>query len=363
MQTDLSSMRLLVATDAWEPQVNGVVKTMQRTIGMLRDRGAQVAIVEPRQFPRFPMPGYPEIPIALPRPSRIRSIVEKFAPTHLHIVTEGPIGWMMRRHALSRGYAFSTAYHTRFPEYLRQRLPVPVGLTYALMRRFHNAGAATMVSTRSMRQELESRGFQRIKTWSRGVDLGLFAPGQESDALDNLARPIFLSVGRVATEKNLPAFLALDLPGTKVVIGEGPDRGMLERRFPNAVFLGAKTHAELGGIYANADVFVFPSRTDTFGLVLIEAMACGLPVAAFPVPGPLDVVGSSGAGVLDDDLRKAALGALTVDRSLCRSRAVQFDWQEATSQFAEGLVPMRRSAERHEGQRTDMTAVSAVITR
>ncbi len=358
-------IRLLIATDAWEPQLNGVVKTMQRTIGMMRERGAEIALIEPGQFPRFPLPGYAEIPIALPRPSRIARVFADLRPTHLHIVTEGPIGWMTRRHALRNGLAFSTAYHTRFPEYLRQRMPVPLSWSYAFMRAFHNAGNATLVTTPSMERELTSRGFLNLRAWSRGVDLSLFSPDKRSGTTLDLPRPIFLSVGRLAPEKNLDAFLSLDLPGTKVVAGDGPDRDRLSRTYPNAVFLGARPHAELASIYAAADVFVFPSLTDTFGLVLVEAMASGLPVAAFPVSGPIDVVGESGAGVLGDDLRAAAMGALQIDRGICRKHAMRFRWEAATDQFVSGLVPMRMASRvpraPHEG--LDASLPNAIIRR
>ncbi len=278
-------MSILIATDAWEPQVNGVVQTLVATIRELEGRGQVVRLIAPHLFRRMPMPGYREIELAWPDRRLIRAILHDTRPEHIHIATEGPIGWAMRRIALSEGRVFTTGYHTRFPEYLRTRFPVPVGLTYAVLRRFHNAGQGVLVATPSIRAELERRGFRNVMHWGRGVDLSGFRPDADNDPFAGLPRPIFLSVGRLAPEKNLDAFLSLPLPGTKVVIGDGPAAPDLKARFPEAVFLGAKAHADLPRFYACADAFVFPSRTDTFGLVLIEALACGLPVAAYPAPG------------------------------------------------------------------------------
>ncbi len=330
-------MGVLIATDAWRPQVNGVVETLAATIAELERRGQAVRVISPDLFRRMPMPGYREIELAWPDQREMRRILREFAPEHIHIATEGPIGWAMRRIALSEGLVFTTGYHTRFPEYLRARLPVPVGVTYRALRRFHNAGQGVMVATPTMREELLRRGFSNVMFWSRGVDLAGFHPGVEAEPFAGLPRPIFLSVGRVAPEKNLEAFLALPLPGTKVVIGDGPAAGALKARFPDTVFLGARPHASLPAFYAGADVFVFPSRTDTFGLVLIEALACGLPVAAFPAPGPVDVIGESGVGVIGNDLQAAALAALAIDRVACRRHAENFTWARATDQFLANL--------------------------
>ncbi len=330
-------MRILLATDAWEPQVNGVVKTLQATTRELRRRGHSVRVIAPHLFRRAPMPGYPEIEVAWPDQRVIRRILADGRPDHIHIATEGPIGWAMRRIALREGLVFTTSFHTRFPEYLRARLPVPIGLTYRALRSFHNAGNGVMVATPSIRAELERRGFDKVMAWGRGVDLSGFNPVANFDPYRDLPRPIFLSVGRLAPEKNLEAFLALPLPGSKVVIGDGPAAAGLRARFPDAFFLGSRSHADLPAFYAAADVFVFPSRTDTFGLVLIEALACGLPVAAFPAPGPLDIVGGSGAGVIADDLATAAMGALALDRSECRRHAERFTWSRATDQFVANL--------------------------
>jgi glycosyltransferase involved in cell wall biosynthesis len=324
-------MRILIATDAWRPQINGVVKTLECTIAELERRGHEVRVISPDMFFTVPMPSYPEIRLAFARSGRMRRAIEDFAPDHVHIATEGPIGWAMRNACLKVGRRFSTCYHTRFPEYVSERLPVPVGWSYAMLRRFHGAGNGVMVATDTIEQGLGARGFTNIMRWGRGVDLGGFTPSARG--ISGNRRPVFLYVGRLAPEKNIDAFLSLDLPGTKVVVGDGPSKLGLKIRFPDAVFLGAKTHAELPAIYASADAFVFPSLTDTFGLVLVEAMACGLPVAAFPAPGPLDVIGRSGAGVISTDLRAAALQALTIDRKIARRHAENFSWTRATDQF------------------------------
>ncbi|MCA3564796.1 MAG: glycosyltransferase family 1 protein [Methylocystis sp.] len=333
-------MKVVIATDAWAPQINGVVQTLGFTIGELNRRGVETRVVSPDLFPHMPMPGYPEISLAWPSQSAIRDLITTFRPDHIHIATEGPIGWAVRHICLSEGRLFTTSYHTRFPEYLRARLPVPLELSYRALRRFHNAGQGIMVATPSIEQELRARGFQNTMRWSRGVDLDGFHPAADETLAISWPRPIFLYVGRLAPEKNLDAFLSLALPGTKLVIGDGPAGEELRTRYPEAVFLGARSHAALPPYYAHADVFVFPSRTDTFGLVLIEALACGLPVAAFPAPGPQDVVGGSGCGIISGDLRAAALAALRIDRNLCRRQAESFTWERATTQF---LANVRQS--------------------
>jgi glycosyltransferase involved in cell wall biosynthesis len=329
------SMRILIATDAWRPQVNGVVKTLECTIAELERRGHEVRLISPDMFYTVPMPSYPEIRLALARSGRIQGMLDYFEPDHVHIATEGPIGWAMRKVCLKAGRRFSTCYHTRFPEYVGERLPIPVRWSYAWLRRFHGAGDGVMVATDTIEQSLGSRGFGNIMRWGRGVDLAGFTPSARG--ISGRKRPVFLYVGRLAPEKNIDAFLSLDLPGTKVVVGDGPSKLGLMLRHPDAVFLGGKTHAELPSIYASADAFVFPSLTDTFGLVLVEAMACGLPVAAFPAPGPLDVIGKSGAGVISTDLRAAAMQALTLDRRVARRHAENFSWARATDQFLENV--------------------------
>jgi glycosyltransferase involved in cell wall biosynthesis len=321
----------MIATDAWRPQVNGVVKTLEATIADLARRGVETEVISPDMFPNMPMPAYPEIRLAWPNRRRMRAMLDAFGPDHVHIATEGPIGWAMRGICLKAGRRFSTCYHTRFPEYMRERAPVPLALTYGIVRRFHAAGDGMMVATETMERELRERGFDNVRRWGRGVDLEGFTPAARG--LPGHRRPVFLYVGRLAPEKNIDAFLSLDLPGTKLVVGDGPSRLGLKVRHPDAVFLGAKSHAELPAIYASADVFVFPSLTDTFGLVLVEAMACGLPVAAFPAPGPLDVIGGSGAGVISKDLRAAAIAALEIDRRIPRRHAENFGWSRATDQF------------------------------
>ncbi len=344
-------MKILIGTDAWLPQVNGVVKTLEQTIRELQRRGHAVRVISPDMFWTMPMPGYPEIRLARPRRKVLNAILDEFRPDHIHVATEGPIGWAMRRICIGTGRRFSTCYHTRFPEYVRERAPVPLGWMYALMRRFHAAGHGVMVATDTMERELSGQGFSRIMRWGRGVDLKAFTPAAQGRSDDR--RPVFLSVGRLAPEKNLEAFLSLDLPGTKVVVGDGPSAAQLRNRYPDAVFLGTKTHAELPAIYANADVFVFSSLTDTFGLVLVEAMACGLPVAAFPAPGPLDVIGNSDAGIIGNDLRAAALSALDIDRRIPRRHAENFSWSQATDQFLANVAviegwadePVRLAAE------------------
>jgi glycosyltransferase involved in cell wall biosynthesis len=331
-------MRILIATDAGRPQVNGVVRTLGRVTAELRKAGHRVRLVEPRLFRTLPCPSYPEIRLALIPYRRCRRLIEEFAPDAIHIATEGPIGQAARRYCLKRGLAFTTAYHTRFPEYIRARTGLPLALGYWPVRRFHAASAGVMVATETIERELVRRGFRNIRRWSRGVDTDLFRPRPEP-FLD-LPRPIHLYVGRLAIEKNLDAFLGLALPGSKLVVGDGPARGPLERRHPDAVFVGAKTGETLARHYAAADLFVFPSRTDTFGLVLLEALASGLPVAAFPVPGPLDVIDGCRCGVLDEDLARAIEAARGIPPERCRAHALEFSWPRSAEQFRSNLVPV-----------------------
>lgn len=335
-------MMILIVTDAWHPQVNGVVRTLDTVGQELRAMGHQVEIVGPDRFSTVPLPTYPEIRLAVnPRPV-LRRLLDALAPDAVHIATEGPLGLAARGLCLERGMAFTTAYHTRFPEYLRDRAPVPLGLTYALIRRFHAPAQAVMVATAAMEATLTARGFRNLRRWSRGVDTALFRP-RTTGLYDHLPRPIFAHVGRIAVEKNVEAFLRLALPGTKVLVGDGPQRAELESRHPDAVFLGPRYGDDLATHYAAADVLVFPSRTDTFGLVMLEAMASGVPVAAFPVPGPLDVIGGSAAGVMDDDLRAACLAALDIPRALCRDHALGFSWRASAEQFLANLSPLPRT--------------------
>lgn len=336
-KSSLSPIRLLIVSDAWTPQVNGVVRTLATVADELRALGDTVEVIGPDRFPTLPMPSYPEIRLALLPRLRLKRLVDEFGPSAVHIATEGPLGWAMRRLCLRRGWPFTTSFHTRFPEYLHARTRVPLRISWALMRRFHNAGAGTFAATPSLQNELLERGFKRVLPWTRGVDLSLFSPGPSPDFAE-LPRPIFLNIGRVAVEKNIEAFLSLDLPGTKVVVGDGPQRAELAARFPKVHFAGWRMGEGLASAYRAADVFVFPSRTDTFGLVLLEAMACGTPVAAFPVMGPLDVVADSPGGVLSEDLRAACLAALDCPRELARAHAERFSWPACASAFRRQLA-------------------------
>ncbi len=330
-------MRILLVTDAWTPQINGVVVTLRNTVAWLRRWGHEVEVLSPEGFRTMPMPTYPEIPLALWPSGKVAQRFRAVEPDAVHIATEGPLGVAARAYCVRHGLRFTTAYHTCFPEYVKPRFGVPLAWTYAWLKRFHSRSSAVLVATPAIRAMLEERGFDNIADWSRGVDSEIFFPAAERAS--DLRRPVFLFVGRVAIEKNLPAFLALDLPGTKVVVGDGPQRKELERRYPDAVFAGAKTGADLAACYQRADVFVFPSRTDTFGLVMAEAMACGTPVAAFPVRGPIDVVTDPAAGVLDRDLGAAAMAALTLDRQKVARFGQRFSWELCSRQFVSSLVP------------------------
>jgi glycosyltransferase involved in cell wall biosynthesis len=329
--------RIVIATDAWQPQVNGVVRTLEKTAEELRRLGIDVTVVAPGAFRTVPCPTYPEIRLALAWPSTIGAAVAEARPDHIHIATEGPIGFAARRWCMAAGRPFTTSFHTRFPEYLATRAPIPLSLTYGILRRFHNAGAACMVSTESLERELAERGFTHIVRWSRGVDAELFKPRPGARRFD-LPRPIFLYVGRVAPEKNLRAFVDLDLPGSKVVVGGGPSLASLRVAHPAVHFAGPLFGQDLAEAYASSDVFVFPSRTDTFGVVLLEALASGLPVAAFPVAGPADVIGRTDVGVLSVDLRAAALAALKIPSASCRDYALGFDWGRTTQQFLDNIA-------------------------
>jgi glycosyltransferase involved in cell wall biosynthesis len=336
--------RLLMVSDAWTPQVNGVVRTVATVAEHLRLVGDTVEVIGPDRFPTMPMPSYREIRLALMPRRKLRRMVDAFGPTTVHIATEGPLGWAMRRLCIRRGWPFTTSFHTRFPEYLHARTRIPPRFAWAVLRRFHNAGVGTFAATPSLKQELLGRGFGHVLAWTRGVDLSLFSVEGSRDDFADLPRPIFLYAGRVAVEKNIEAFLALDLPGTKVVVGDGPQRAELAQRFPAVHFAGWRMGQALTDAYRAADVFVFPSRTDTFGLVLLEAMACGTPVAAYPVQGPLDVVADSGAAVLDENLRAACLRALALPRPAARRHAERFSWENCAAAFRAGLVELPSTA-------------------
>ena len=333
-------MRVLVATDAWRPQVNGVVRTYERLAQEAAKFGIDFSFLAPTAFQTLPCPTYPEIPLALATRRAIARHIEAVAPDFIHIATEGPIGLMARAYCRKRGRPFTTSYHTRFPEYVAARLPVPKSWCYGVQRWFHNGAAATFVATRSVAGELEARGFRKLMPWSRGVDTELYRP---REVRHFGPEPVFLYVGRIAVEKNIEAFLTLDLPGRKVLVGSGPQLPELSRRFPNALFTGHKEGEDLALAYASADVFVFPSLTDTFGLVLLEALASGVPVAAYPVSGPVDVVTDFRAGALDTDLGTAAIRALSLDSDAARAHALTYGCEESARQFVENMLAAQES--------------------
>jgi glycosyltransferase involved in cell wall biosynthesis len=324
-------MRILIATDAWHPQVNGVVRTLTSLARSAKKLGVTIEFLSPEGFSSFGVPTYPGLRLALPSRREIARRIAQANPDAIHIATEGTIGMMVRAWCRQHGQSFTTSYTTRFPEYISARSPIPKSWIYAALRRFHAAAAVTMVATPSLMTELGQRGFANLGMWTRGVDTELFSPDRAIDL--NFPRPIFVSVGRIAIEKNLEAFLSLDLPGTKVVIGDGPQEAELRLRFPGAIFLGLLENGALAAHLAAADVFVFPSRTDTFGVVQLEALACGVPVAAFPVTGPKDVIGTNPIGVLNDDLRAACLDALNISRAACRDFALTRSWETSARQF------------------------------
>jgi glycosyltransferase involved in cell wall biosynthesis len=334
-------MKTLIATDAWHPQVNGVVRTLTSLARSASALGEDIAFLTPDGFPSVAVPTYPGLRMALPNRREIARRIEAAAPDAIHIATEGPVGWAVRAYCRRRNLAFTTSYTTRFPEYVEVRTMIPAGVGYALLRHFHGASSMIMVATDSLRQELGERGFRKLGFWTRGVDTELFNP--ESPAALDLPRPIFMTMGRVAVEKNLEAFLSLDLPGTKVIVGDGPQKAQLAQKYPNAVFLGEKKGADLTAHLAAADVFVFPSLTDTFGVVQLEALACGTPVAAFPVTGPKDVIADHPIGALDMDLRSACLRALTVSRGACRNFALERSWENSARQFIGNLTALQPS--------------------
>jgi glycosyltransferase involved in cell wall biosynthesis len=336
------SRRILIVSDAWRPQVNGVVRTLSTVVAELAAMGHVAEVLGPDRFRTLPCPTYPEIRLALRPGPRVARMIAAFAPDYLHIATEGPLGWAARGWARRHGRRFTSSFHTKFPDYVSARFGLPAAVTYRVLRRFHGAGSATMVVTESMRAELASHGFTDLVPWVRGVDLAQFRPAPR-DPWEGMARPVLLYVGRVAVEKNLAAFLSLDMPGSKAVIGDGPQLAELKRQFPGAHFPGARFGEALARAFAGADVFVFPSRTDTFGLVLLEAMACGTPVAAYPVTGPRDILAGAppGVGACDADLSRAVLTALAHgDRAACRAFAETFSWRACAEQFLGNLVPL-----------------------
>ena len=331
-------MRIMIITDAWEPQVNGVVRTLKQTRAELIAMGHEVDMITPQEFKTIPCPTYPDISLSLFPGKKLAKRIKAFAPDAMHIATEGPLGLAARAYGVRNHLPFSTAYHTRFPEYVQARTQIPVGITYRFLRWFHKPSMAVMAPTIVVKNDLEKYGFTNVVLWSRGVDLNIFK--MQPSKILNSSHPIYLYVGRVAIEKNINAFLEINLPGSKWIVGDGPALASIKQKYPEINYLGVLDQFELAKVYAAADVFVFPSKTDTFGLVLLEAMACGLPVAAYPVTGPIDVLGKSNAGVMHEDLREACLLALKIPREQAREHAEKFSWRTATEQFASHLKPV-----------------------
>jgi glycosyltransferase involved in cell wall biosynthesis len=353
-------LRLAIVTDAWLPQVNGVVRTLGNTIREIEAAGHEVTVVSPAEFRTIPCPTYPEIRLALFAGRAVRRQLDALDPDAVHVSTEGPLGLAARNWCVRRGRPFTTAYHTQFPEYVRARAPIPLSIGYAAVRWFHGRATRTLVTTPSMQRQLESRGLRNLHLWGRGVDTDLFRP-RGKDFLD-LPRPIWIYFGRVAVEKGIGDFLDLELPGTKLVVGDGPACEDLRRRYPKAVFAGYRHGEDLAAHISASDVFVFPSRTDTFGLVLLEAMACGVPVAAYPVTGPVDVVRDGVTGILGEDLRAAALAALQLDPAACRAHALAHSWESSTRQFLSALAPVHPPVEAAPQPNPDLEAASRSVT-
>ena len=330
-------LTIVIVSDAWRPQVNGVVRTLEMTASCLRGMGHEVHIIGPDSFFSMPCPTYPEIRLALVTPRALGKRIAKLSPDAIHISTEGPLGLAARRYCVRNDMPFTSAFHTQFPEYLSRRTGISAEKFWSYIRWFHGPSRCVMAATDSITDLLQEHGIDRVHRWSRGVDLACFNPDVAAPPeLEGLEGPILLYVGRIAIEKNLEAFLSCDYPGTRVVVGDGPQKAELEERFPDAKFMGKRTGADLAGFYASADVFVFPSRTDTFGLVMIEALACGTPVAAFPVAGPKDIVCDS-VGALSDELSRAIDVARYCSRSDCADYGQSFNWRSATEQFLNGL--------------------------
>nr|WP_270375095.1 glycosyltransferase family 1 protein [Marinicauda sp. Alg238-R41] len=349
---DGAPLRIMLVTDAWEPQVNGVVRTLSRVTEECREMGHEVEVIHPGLgYRTIPLPTYPDIKMALGARKDIEARFKAFEPEAIHIATEGSLGEAARKICLNWKLPFTTSYHTRFPEYVHARFPfIPLSTGYWYMRRFHNSGNRLMVATPTMRDDLAKRGFNNITPWARGVDTEQFHPSRRhqdgKNVYEGLEGPIFVYVGRVAVEKNIEAFLDLDLPGTKVVVGPGPQLEDLKRRYKDVVFTGSKSGEELARHFADADVSVFPSWTDTFGLVILESMACGTPVAAFPAPGPKDIIPGSGGGVVSEDLREACLGSLDCSREESRAYAETFSWRKCAEEFVKNLKPQPRPERR-----------------
>ncbi len=328
--------RILIVTDAWHPQINGVVTTLSQTVSNLKKLGHLVKVIHPKNFTSLPCPTYPEIALSMTTPKTLYKEISEFNPHSIHISTEGPLGWAARSVCKKKKFPFTTSYHTRFPEYLRMRLPIPLKVSYSVIRKFHNRAANIMVATKELQSELISRRFNNTCLWTRGVDTELFKPRSKDFLGTN--KPVFMYAGRVAVEKNIETFLKLDLPGTKYVVGDGPAKQQLEKEYPAAIFVGYQKGEQLAKYLAAADVFVFPSKTDTFGVVMLEAMACGVPIAAYPVVGPAQVVKHGTTGILDNNLKTAALQALEMSPDACRNHIKQYSWQACTKQFLNNLA-------------------------
>ncbi len=326
----------MIVTDAWKPQVNGVVRTLDSTSKHLQKMGHEIEMITPQGGKSMPCPTYNEISLVLSPNRVVKNSFNQFQPEVVHIATEGPLGWAARRYCKKNNLHFTTSFHTQFPEYIHARTRIPTHWTYKVLRRFHSLARQVMVTTFSMEKKLQSVGFRNLASWSRGVDTHLFHPQSRSYMG---SKPNLLYVGRVAVEKNLEAFLSMDIDAMKIVVGDGPQLPYLKAKYPEVLFTGAKFGNELVQHYSLADAFVFPSRTDTFGLVMLEALACGTPVAAYPVEGPIDVIQSSEVGCLDKDFKKATLMALGKSRRKCRSYALEFSWERCTKQFLNNLLP------------------------
>ncbi len=335
-------MKIVIATDAWHPQINGVVRTYENVAENLKVNGHEVYLITPLDFVTIPCPTYPSINLAVLPGTGVKRCLEMTQPDAIHIATEGPIGHAVRAYCIKNAIPFTTSFHTQFPEYIHMRIPLPVNLSYAYFRRFHNYAARTLVPTPSQQMHLHNKGFKNVVVWSRGVDTNVFHP--RSKEFINAERPLFVYAGRVAVEKNIEAFLELELPGSKLVIGDGPDLKRLRKKYLSVQFTGFKVGEELASYLATADVFVFPSLTDTFGIVMLEAMACGVPVAAFPVTGPVDIIENGVNGVLDRDLKKAALTALEIDPWDCINYAKQYSWRKCAEALVAYLEPIGYSA-------------------
>lgn len=349
-----SPLRVLIVSDAWYPQVNGVVRTLDAIGRELRELGHDVHFITPDLFTSIPCPTYPEIRLAILPGRRLARMIEAWQPCVIHVATEGPVGFAARRYCRKRGLPFTTSFHTRFPEYIEARVRIPARWIYPALRRFHTKASGIMVATETLRADLAARGFGRLMLWGRGVDVELFKPRDKSFLSD--PRPIYLYVGRVAVEKNIVDFLDLDMPGSKVVVGDGPQLENLRRNYPAVRFVGAKQGEELARYYAAADVFVFPSRTDTFGNVVLEALASGVPVAAYPVPGPKDILGGTTVGVLDHDLARAARKALSISPEACRAFALGYSWRASAEQFLGNVIPFEAARQKARAEKLSLFA-------